>query len=95
MGNEEIARELLEEIDQRVENIEDHQLSMWGRFKRRYFNGKFGAGYFIGGNVTLLQVMLGKKFLAWLALKAPWLVTGATKLWGGITSTALGIIHWG
>lgn len=94
MENEAIAKELLEEIDLRVENIEE-RLSIVGRFKRRWWNKKVVFGYVVGGNVTLVQLTVGKKILAWAALKAPWLFTWLAKVWGAITSTALGIIHWG
>ena len=86
-----VAEKLLNEIDLKVESIEDKELTRWSRFKRRYFSGRFGAGYFIGGNVTLVQIAAGKKFLTWFALKFPTTTGLAAKLWSAVSSFFVGM----
>lgn len=88
-----IAEELLDDIDRKVEEIEEKELNWWARFKRRFFKGRFLAGYIFGGNVTLLQLLAGKKVLAWFVLKFPILTGGIAKAWGVVVATVTGAFH--
>lgn len=92
MDNE-VVKEVLDDLDLKIGNIEDKELSWWSRVKRRYFSGRFGAGYFIGGNVTLVQVTVGKKAVAWFIVKFPVVAGFMAKAWSAVVSVAVGTLH--
>ena len=91
--SDEVVKEVLDRFDLKIEDIEDRELSWWGRFKRRYFNRYGAAMYVVGGNVTLVQVTVGKKLLAWFAVKFPVVVGFFAKVWSAIVSVAVGALH--
>lgn len=94
MSRQDVAEQILEDMDSKVESIEDKELSRFARLKRRYWSGKFGLGYIIGGNVTLVQVIAGKKLIAWFVVKFPLVTSFFAKAWSGITAAISGALHF-
>lgn len=89
----EVVTKVLEDLDLKVKRIEDKELSRWSRFKRRYFSGRPGFMYVVGGNVTLLQVAVGNKIIAWFVVKFPWISGILVKAWSALVSVTIGAYH--
>ena len=89
-----IAKEQLEDFDQQVERIEDEELSLWQRQRRRWFTGRMLVSSQIGSTYMFLKMTMGKKILVWFAVKFPTAVAVASKFWAGVTSTVAGAWHF-
>lgn len=90
MSECELAKDVLNEIDERIKLIEDRELTRTERWKRRYLSGRWFSGYVIGGNVTLGQVTVGKSFWAWFTANVPSVAIPINKTFSAISAVFVG-----